>query len=93
MKRYTTEELIEACSPFSDTPVPVGVAIGPHAHSLLLRTNRSQDIPYNHFETGIPMLVDPRLSLDQNEVYYDLSSWKDRVAEQQAWDAEGGLPG
>lgn len=69
---------------------PVGAAISPQAEAIL---RREHDRPHHAdmcFEAlcGLPFLVDPRLSVDKSEAYYDGVAWDKRCAQQRIWDAE-----
>ena len=37
---------------------------------------------------SVPMLVDPRVEDDKNEVFYSGEAWRARCDEQNAWDAD-----
>jgi hypothetical protein len=69
---------------------PVGIAISPQAedilrleHDLLSRA----DMFFNAL-CGLPFIVDPRLSVDMIDVYYDRVAWDKRCAQQRMRDAE-----
>jgi hypothetical protein len=69
---------------------PVGVAISPQAEAILRREHDRPSHADMFFEAlcGLPFVVDPRLSVDKSEVYYDRVAWDKRCAQQRMWDAE-----
>lgn len=71
------------------TPLIVGIAIGPAAETLLRREcAESADCSFASVFGGVPLLVDPRMPIDQSEVYYDREAWNKRCREQRIWDAK-----
>lgn len=63
----------------------VGIAMGYQAKSLMA----SQIVP-NKGPLGfdIPIIIDPRIGLDQNEIYYDWNRWMERLKAQNEWDSK-----
>ena len=74
--------LISAFHAAHGSAFPIGVAVSPHADAILKRHE-------NPSRWNIPRIVDPRLTLDRNEVYYDHEAWRARCKEQREWDAAG----
>ncbi len=62
-------------------PILVGIAVSPATNAVLDRE------ALNPPGIGqIPILIDPRMTRDASEAYYNLDAWKERRKEQAAWD-------
>lgn len=68
------------------TPRVVGYALCPRDHSRLMQFIQSGNAKNFAGGLSIASIIDPRLTSDQIQVYYDQKSWSDRVREQNDWD-------
>lgn len=63
----------------------VGIAAAPGAAELIRTMFKSEPpLPWGE----IPVIIDPRMSIDFTEVYRDRQEWRERVSEQNAWDSQ-----
>lgn len=68
---------------------PVGVAMSPRTKAIL-----DLQLPAAHHTevfsiAGAGILIDPRMTTDKSEAYYDREAWRARCKEQHEWDTAG----
>ena len=69
---------------------PVGVAMSPRTKAMLYRQMPVTGAT-SMFDSlgGVPLLIDPRMTSEKSEAYYDREAWHARCKEQREWDAAG----
>lgn len=83
--RDISASIYEACERLAKYRPVYGVACCPLVERLIREQNPESGRCM--FGSSPAILIDPRLSVDKNEVYYDLVEWSLRCAEQQVWDS------
>jgi hypothetical protein len=64
----------------------VGIACSPQIEWIL---KRHGGLDCRVFGVGVvPLLIDPRMSPQLSEAYFDAALWKARCKEQEEWDAK-----
>lgn len=81
--------IIKAHNQLKERRIAVGFAVSPHTMSLLQHSNKMPDAIHRGIVSmACPIIVDPRLTLETSEVYFDEMAWKARCLDQRIWDAQ-----
>lgn len=58
--------------------VPVGMECNPQVADYLKRNFPANPLRFDH---QLPLLINPRLGVNENQVYYDQELWRERCKE------------